>query len=58
MSLVGLNVIHKKNLDFGVIKLVEVKFEEDKFKIMLTIEFQIDYDILTYKTDFKNIKVI
>lgn len=58
MSLIGLNVIHKKNGDEGVVKLVEIKFEEEKFKIMLTIEFQIEYDILTYKTELKNIKVI
>lgn len=58
MSLIGLNVIHKKNGDFGIVKLVEVKFDEEKFKIMLTIEFQIDYDILTYKTELKYIKVI
>lgn len=58
MSLIGLNVIHKKNGDVGVVKLVEIKFDEEKFKIMLTIEFQIEYDILTYKTELKNIKVI
>lgn len=58
MSLIGNSVIHRKHGDKGVVKSIEVKYLSDKFKILLTIEFEIDYDILTYKTDFNEIMVI
>lgn len=58
MSLIGKKVLHKKYKDEGIVKNISVQYLKDSFKIILTIDYYIDYDILTYKTDFKEIMVI
>lgn len=58
MSIIGLRVLHKKNKEEGIIKDISVVFIEESFKILLTIEYFIEYDTLTYKTNFNDIMVI
>lgn len=58
MSLIGKKVIHKKYGDEGIIKHLEIIHTEFVFKILLTIEFEIDYDLLTYKTLYNEVRIV
>jgi len=58
MSLIGKKVVHKKYGDEGIIKNLEIIHSEFVFKILLTIEFEIDYDLLTYKTLYDEVRII
>ncbi len=58
MSLIGKKVVHKKYGDKGIIKNLEIIHSEFVFKILLTIEFEIDYDLLTYKTLYDEVRII
>jgi hypothetical protein len=58
MSLIGKKVIHRKYGDEGIIKNLEIIHSNFNFEILLTIEFEIDYDLLTYKTLYNEVRIV
>ncbi len=59
MSLIGKKVIHKKYGDEGIIKDLQIVHvpSDFNFEILLTIEFEIDYDLLTYKILYNEVRI-